>query len=80
MREYIPVLILAVLSTVNAVMMVGMSHTMGPNRPTPAKRAPYESGITPIEEARQLLEMPLFIGVLALGLAYAWKRGALEWD
>ena len=24
-------------------------------------------------------EMLVFIGVLALGLAYAWKRGVLEW-
>ena len=24
-------------------------------------------------------EMLIFIGVLALGLAYAWKRGVLEW-
>jgi NADH-quinone oxidoreductase subunit A len=27
-----------------------------------------------------LLEMFLFLGVLALGLAYVWKRGALKWE
>jgi NADH-quinone oxidoreductase subunit A len=27
-----------------------------------------------------LLEMLVFIGVLAVGLLYAWKRGALEWQ
>ncbi len=27
-----------------------------------------------------LISMTLFIAVLALGLAYAWKKGALEWD
>ncbi len=27
-----------------------------------------------------LLSMTMFIGVLVLGLAYAWKRGALQWD
>ncbi len=26
------------------------------------------------------VEMSLFIGVLASGLAYAWMKGALEWD
>jgi NADH-quinone oxidoreductase subunit A len=26
------------------------------------------------------LEMLVFIGVLAVGLAYAWKKGALEWQ
>ncbi|MBF0121828.1 MAG: NADH-quinone oxidoreductase subunit A [Candidatus Omnitrophica bacterium] len=25
------------------------------------------------------VEMVIFIGVLALGLVYAWKKGALEW-
>ena len=27
-----------------------------------------------------LAEMVLFIGILAVGLAYAWKKGALEWE
>lgn len=27
-----------------------------------------------------LLEMLLFIFVLGLGLAYVWRKGALEWD
>ena len=27
-----------------------------------------------------LIEMFVFVGVLAVGLAYAWKKGTLEWD
>lgn len=27
-----------------------------------------------------LVEMVLFIAILALGLAYAWKKGALRWE
>jgi NADH-quinone oxidoreductase subunit A len=27
-----------------------------------------------------LCEMGLFLGILALALFYAWKKGALEWD
>lgn len=27
-----------------------------------------------------LADLGIFVGVLALGLAYAWKKGALEWD
>ncbi|MEX5215285.1 MAG: NADH-quinone oxidoreductase subunit A [Nitrospiraceae bacterium] len=27
-----------------------------------------------------LLEMMLFIAILVVGLWYAWKKGALEWD
>ena len=26
------------------------------------------------------LEMVVFIGILALGLVYAWKKGAMEWQ
>ena len=27
-----------------------------------------------------LIEMLMFIGILLVGLWYAWKKGALEWD
>jgi NADH-quinone oxidoreductase subunit A len=27
-----------------------------------------------------LVEMLVFIGILSIGLVYAWKRGALEWQ
>jgi NADH-quinone oxidoreductase subunit A len=27
-----------------------------------------------------LVEMSIFVAVLVFGLAYLWKRGALEWD
>jgi NADH-quinone oxidoreductase subunit A len=27
-----------------------------------------------------LLEVLVFVGVLAVGLAYVWRRGGLEWD
>ena len=30
--------------------------------------------------AAGLVEMVVFVGVLAAGLAYVWKRGALEWE
>jgi NADH-quinone oxidoreductase subunit A len=29
--------------------------------------------------AATLAEMGVFVGVLALGLAYAWREGALQW-
>ena len=27
-----------------------------------------------------LIEMALFLGLLLIGFAYAWKKGALEWE
>jgi NADH-quinone oxidoreductase subunit A len=26
------------------------------------------------------VEMAVFVGILAMGLAYVWRKGALEWD
>ena len=52
LRSYVPIIILLVLSVVNAGMMVMMSHMMGPIRPTRPKREPYESGMQPIGDAR----------------------------
>ncbi len=26
------------------------------------------------------VEMAVFVGILAIGLAYVWRKGALEWD
>lgn len=31
------------------------------------------------DKALLLIEMVLFMGALVIGLAYAWKKGALEW-
>ena len=27
-----------------------------------------------------LIEMGIFLGILTIGFAYVWKKGALEWD
>ncbi len=117
LEAYAPILVLLVVSILNAVGMVVASHFLGPIRPTPAKRSAYESGISPLGNARErfsvkfymvailfivfdletiflipwgvvfrglgvfgFVEMVIFIGVLLVGLAYVWKKGALQWD
>ena len=47
LSEYLPVVILAVLALLFAVLSLGASALLRPNRPTPAKLAPYECGIEP---------------------------------
>jgi NADH-quinone oxidoreductase subunit A len=47
LSEYLPILILAVLALVFAVVSLLVSSLLRPSRPTPAKRSPYESGIVP---------------------------------
>ncbi len=117
MREYIPLLMLMGFVVVNAVVMLGLSHLVSPQRPTAIKRAPYESGMPPLGSTRErfsvkfylvamlfiifdietvfmipwavafrrlglfgLVEMAVFILILAVGFVYIWKRGALEWE
>ena len=47
LSEYLPVLILAVLGLLFGVLSLAVSSLLRPNRPTPAKLAPYECGIEP---------------------------------
>jgi NADH-quinone oxidoreductase subunit A len=47
LSEYLPVVILAVLGLLFAVLSLAVSSLLRPNRPTPAKLAPYECGIEP---------------------------------
>jgi NADH-quinone oxidoreductase subunit A len=47
MSEYLPILLLAVLAFLFAALSLFVSSLLRPNRPTPAKLMPYESGIVP---------------------------------
>jgi NADH-quinone oxidoreductase subunit A len=47
LSEYLPILILLGVATAFAVASLAVSALLRPNRPTPAKVAPYESGIEP---------------------------------
>ena len=47
LSEYLPVLVLATLALLFAVLSLMASALLRPNRPTPAKLAPYECGIEP---------------------------------
>lgn len=116
-REYIPILMLTGFVIANAIGMLVLSHLVSPQRPTPVKRAPYESGMPALGSTRErfsvkfylvamlfivfdietvfmipwavafrqlglfgLVEMGVFILILAIGFIYIWKRGALEWE
>jgi NADH-quinone oxidoreductase subunit A len=116
-REYISLVVLAVIVVVSGVGMIVVSHLVLPPRSNPVKQTPYESGMPPIGTVRErfgvkfylvamlfivfdietvflipwgvafrrlglfgLMEMLVFMAILLVGYAYAWKRGALEWD
>jgi NADH-quinone oxidoreductase subunit A len=47
LSQYLPVVLLAVLGLLFAVLSLAVSSFLRPSRPTPAKLAPYECGIEP---------------------------------
>jgi len=61
LESYVPILILAAVSLLNAVGMVVASHVLSTFRPTPAKRAPYESGMTPLGDTRERFSVKFYV-------------------
>jgi len=51
LTNYIPILILLLISTALALIVIAMSFLMGPRRPSGRKASPYESGMMPIGQA-----------------------------
>jgi NADH-quinone oxidoreductase subunit A len=53
LQPYVPVLVLIAFVVANAILMLGVSHVFSTYRRTPAKIAPYESGIPVLGDARE---------------------------
>jgi len=63
--NYLPILILLVISTVMAVVVIMLGAIIGPRHPTPRKLQPYESGMTLIGPAQRRFPIKFyFIAVL----------------
>ena len=60
-RTYLPILFLAGFVVMNAVGMLGLSHFTVRARPTPEKQTPYESGITPLGDARERFSVKFYM-------------------
>ncbi len=61
LESYVPILILAAISLVNAVGMIVASHFLSTFRPTPAKQAPYESGMMPLGDTRERFSVKFYV-------------------
>jgi NADH-quinone oxidoreductase subunit A len=60
-QPYIAFLLLLVFVAANAVLLIGLSHLASPRRPTPAKLAPYESGMPPLGDARERFSVKFYL-------------------
>ena len=61
LRHYLPVLLLLAFAVVNAVLILGVSHLTMRAQPTAVKSLPYESGITPLGDARDRFSVKFYL-------------------
>jgi NADH-quinone oxidoreductase subunit A len=61
LEHYVPVMILLGVSIVNAVVMIVLSSLVSTYRPTPAKSAPYESGMIPLGDTREQFSVKFYM-------------------
>ena len=59
--DYIPLLVLMVVAVLLAAALVGMSWILGPKKPSAAKLAPYECGVTPVGSARERFPVKFYL-------------------
>ncbi len=61
LREYVPLLMLIGFVVLNAVAMLVVSVIVAPQRPTPVKAAPYESGMPPLGGTRERFSIKFYM-------------------
>ena len=60
-NEFLPLLILLVIAVVLAGTLVGLSWILGPKKPSAAKLAPYECGVSPVGSARERFPVKFYL-------------------
>ena len=61
LRTYLPVLLLLGFVILNAVLILGMAHLTTKPQPTAVKSQPYESGISPLGDARERFSVKFYM-------------------
>ncbi len=61
LQPYVPLLVLIGFVVANAVLILGVSHLFSSYRRTPAKIAPYESGIPVLGDARERFSVKFYL-------------------
>jgi NADH-quinone oxidoreductase subunit A len=61
LQPYIPILLLIAFVVANAILMLGLSHVLSTYRRTPAKIAPYESGMPILGDARERFSVKFYL-------------------
>ena len=61
MREYVPLVLLTGFVILNAVGMLAASQLLSPQRPTPLKSEPYESGMPPLGDTHERFSVRFYM-------------------
>jgi NADH-quinone oxidoreductase subunit A len=61
LRNYLPVLLLLGFVILNAVLILGVAHLTVRAQPTPVKSQPYESGMSPLGDARERFSVKFYL-------------------
>ena len=65
LENYLPILILAIIALVLAVLLMLLSRFLGPYRPNTTKLKPYESGMDPVGEADDRFSISFYLVAMA---------------
>lgn len=85
--DYIPLLILMIVAVLLAAVLVGLSWILGPKKPSAAKLAPYECGVSPVGSARErfpvkfyLIAMLFIVFDIETVFLYPWAVTFTKWQ
>ena len=87
LSNFLPLLILLVIAVLLALTLVGLSWILGPKKPSAAKLAPYECGVTPVGSARErfpvkfyLIAMLFIVFDIETVFLYPWAVTFSRWN
>jgi NADH-quinone oxidoreductase subunit A len=61
MLEYVAIALMVVLSTLVALIAIGLGTLFGPKKPSEAKSMPYESGMNPYGEGTRRMPVRFYL-------------------
>ena len=61
MSQYLPIVVLMILSVLFGIISFAMSRLLAPSRPSAAKEAPYECGIVPSREPPERFPVSFYV-------------------
>lgn len=87
LSNYLPIVILAVIAIVLAILLMTLSRILGPYRPNKNKLNPYESGMDPVGKASDrysisfyLVAIEFIVFDIEVVFVYPWAVNLLDYE